>query len=232
MTAHRTLNLSLRELRLILERLVQAAGVPSGMLHAVRDCALYSAILPGPGLAAMAAQLDALRHSRPRPLTVSEAGGAIRIDGHGQHAWYAAHTALDLAIEAFRVTGEGAVEVRNVAEPSELRVAAGLAEAHGLSAALAENGDARRLIVSFRRDGDLKRIDQVRLEGMPTAAALWWPLYSASLEALAPDSFESRRHAGTVRVEADGRIVGRNDEDETDLTMLAPDPALLHYRNQ
>lgn len=57
---------------------------------------------------------------------------------------------------------------------------------------------------------------------------MWWPLYKASLEALAPDSFESRRHAGTVRVEADGRIVGRVDEDETDLAMLTPDPSLLH----
>ena len=49
----------------------------------------------------------------------------------------------------------------------------------------------------------------------------------ASHEALAPDSFESRRHAGTIRVEADGRITGRNDEDETDLAMLAADPARL-----
>jgi hypothetical protein len=42
-----------------------------------------------------------------------------------------------------------------------------------------------------------------------------------------PDSFESRRHAGTVRVEADGRVVGRNDEDETDLSMLTADPSRL-----
>ena len=44
---------------------------------------------------------------------------------------------------------------------------------------------------------------------------------------LAPDSFESRRHAGTIRVEADGRIIGRNDEDETDLSLLTSDASRL-----
>jgi hypothetical protein len=68
-------------------------------------------------------------------------------------------------------------------------------------------------------------LDRLRIEGISVASEIWWPLYHASHEALAPDSFESRRHAGTIRVEADGRIVGRNEEDETDLSLLVADPS-------
>jgi len=84
------------------------------------------------------------------------------------------------------------------------------------------------LSVARRPAATPKLIDKMRRDGMSASAEIWWPLYRASHEALAPDSFESRRHAGTIRVEANGRIVGRNDEDETDLAMLAPDPSRLY----
>jgi len=230
MSGDPTLLLSLRECRLILERLVQAAGVPTALLHAVRDCALYSAILPGPGFAAMTGHLEQLRGSKPLPLGLTETSDRLIVDANGQHAWYAAHAVLDLAIERYRLTGTGAVAVKNLAEPDELRVVAGLAEHHGLAAAATQRGDTVT-IAGARPAGAPSALDRLRGGGFPTAAAIWWPLYHASHEALAPDSFESRRHAGTVRVEADGRIVGRNDEDETDLSMLTPDPSRLHYRN-
>ena len=224
------LSLSLRECRLILERLVQAAGAPSGMLHAARDCALYSAIQPGPGLSQMARQLDALRRSKPQPIALLEDSDRLLIDGKGQHAWYAAHAVLDLAIEAYRCAKPGSIAVANLLEPAELRVVEGLAEHHRLTAHLVSEGDWTRVSVAMRSKAPTL-LDRLRQEGMPTPAAIWWPLYEASMEALAPDSFESRRHAGTVRVEADGRITGRGDEDETDLALLTPDPSQLRrYR--
>ena len=57
-------------------------------------------------------------------------------------------------------------------------------------------------------------------DGTPVDAELWWRLFDESDKALAPDSFESRRHAGALIVEADGRVIGRQDEDDTDLSML------------
>jgi hypothetical protein len=222
-----TLRLSLRECRMILERLVQAAGAPSSVLHAVRDCALYSAILPASGLSQMSHQLDALQRSRPLPLALAEKADRLIADGRGQHAWYAAHTILDLAVEAYRLAGPAEICAINLLEPDELRVVEGLAEHHGLAARVSHDGDRMLVSVSMRASAPTL-LDRLRIEGLPTPATVWWPLYKASLEALAPDSFESRRHAGTVRVEADGRIVGRGDEDETDLAMLTPDPSLLH----
>ena len=104
-----TLILSVRELRLILERLVQAAGTPGGLLHSVRDCAFYSAVLPGPGLAGIAQQIEHLRASRIAPLDDVGSGETLTIDCVGQHAWTVAETLLDLAAERFRLTGKGAV---------------------------------------------------------------------------------------------------------------------------
>jgi hypothetical protein len=53
--------------------------------------------------------------------------------------------------------------------------------------------------------------------------ALWEELYDWSHDALTPDSIESRRHAGPVMVDADGRIHGR-DDDDTDFTLLGLKP--------
>jgi hypothetical protein len=214
---------SLRESRLILERLVQAASVPPGLLPSVRDCALYSAALPGPGFTGMADRIEALRATRPAPLHFVE---RIVYCG-GQHAWYAAETLLDLAIEQFLTTGRGEVAAVNLTQPGELRVVTGLAEAHGLAASARIEGARALVTVTARPASRQSLLDQIRRQGIPVAPETWWQLYHASHEALAPDSFESRRHAGTVRVEADGRIVGRNDEDETDLAMLAADPSRL-----
>jgi hypothetical protein len=198
------------------------------MLHAVRDCALYSAILPGSGLKEMTLRLQNLRESKPVPLILTEHEQALLANGDGQHAWYAAHTLLDLAIERLRVTGAGHLTARNLADPNELRVVIGLAEHHGLAACVEAAGSDYVLSVARRPAATPKLIDKMRRDGMSASAEIWWPLYRASHEALAPDSFESRRHAGTIRVEANGRIVGRNDEDETDLAMLAPDPSRLY----
>ena len=221
------MTVTLRELRLILERLVQAAGVPTGLLPSVRDCALYSAALPGPGFADMASRIELLRQSRPAPLYPVAETPTLVIDGAGQHAWYVAQTLLDLAIEGFLRTGRGDVLARNVVAPDELRVVAGLAEAQGVRADAVPRGDGVILRVSPRPAREQTLLDRIRRHGLPVEPATWWRLYHASQAALAPDSFESRRHAGTIRVEADGRVVGRHDEDETDLSMLAPDPARL-----
>lgn len=223
-----TLILSVRELRLILERLVQAAGTPGGLLHSVRDCAFYSAVLPGPGLAGIAQQIEHLRASRIAPLDDVGSGETLTIDCVGQHAWTVAETLLDLAAERFRLTGKGAVLALNLTEAAELRVVCGLAERFGLTADIEPKGDGVQISVAARPSAMRSTIDMVRRDGFAAAASSWWPLYHASHDALMPDSFESRRHAGTVRVEADGRVIGRNDEDETDLSMLTADPSRLH----
>jgi hypothetical protein len=227
MTTPDLLILSLRECRLILERLVQAAGTPPGLLPSVRDAALYSALLPGAGFAAIPAQLDLLRSSRPGPLRLVAEQPILTVDCGHQHAWLVADGLLDLAVDQFRRTGEGDVRAVRLMAPEEMRIVAGQAERYDLEAAAVPNQGGMLIRVSPRPTARLSLLDKIRLDGVRVSPEVWWPLYEASHAALAPDSFESRRHAGTVRVEADGRIVGRPDEDETDLTMLAADPTRL-----
>ena len=66
-------------------------------------------------------------------------------------------------------------------------------------------------------------LDAIRRNGVRVEAALWWTLYHRSADALAPDSYLSRRHAGPIIVEADGKVIGRQDEDETDFSLLLAD---------
>jgi hypothetical protein len=222
------LRLTLREIRLIIERLVQANGVAPGLLFAVRDAAVVSAILPVAGFEKLSAEIAALAASSVKPAALSEGeDGVLQVDVAGQHPWLVAEALLDLAVERFRLTGRGEVLVCGAVSPCEFGVVAGLAEKHGLTAICSEVAGGVLLEVRPRLARTEGLLNHVRREGCTVAAGLWWPLYHASHAALAPDSFESRRHAGTIRVEADGRIVGRNDEDETDLSMLAADPTRL-----
>lgn len=225
MSTSDTMAVTLRESRLILERLVQAAGAPPGLLPSARDCALFSAALLDHGYDGIAAQVDAFRASGPQPVALREGPDGIEIDGAGQHAWYVAACVLDLAIDGFRRQGNGRVRVTNVGNIDELALVAGLAEQHGLAATATREGAAMRVVVSARPAAAPTCLDRIRREGIVVRKTVWWKLYAGALEALAPDSFESRRHAGTVRIEADGRLVGRADEDETDLSMLTADVA-------
>lgn len=222
------LTVSLRECRMVLERLLQHAGVASGVLPAVRDCALYSAALPVGGFAGLERHLDLLRGAAIKPMRLVDGGPQLRVDCTGQHGWLVADGLLDLAVDAFRRTGAGVVIADHVSEPAELGVVEGLAERYGLTAAMVPHADGgQRLCLDLRPARRPTVLDEVRCNGVAVEAGLWWHLYEASKAALAPDSFESRRHAGTIRIEADGRIVGRNDEDETDLAMLTPDAARI-----
>lgn len=230
MSAPDALFLSLRELRMVFERLAQAAGAPPGLLPTTRDAAVASAAMRSGGLAGIGHQMRLLRGSRPGPLRVVSEAPDLVIDAAGQHAWFVADALLDAAVEMFRREGVGRLLATNVAEPGELRVASVCAERHGLAAEVEARVDGAVALLVAPRPSDAQNLfDRLRRDGLAAKASDWWPLYHASHEALAPDSFESRRHAGTVRVEADGRVVGRNDEDESDLSMLIADPARLRH---
>lgn len=222
------LRLTLREIRLIVERLVQAAGVAPGLLFAARDAAVVSAVLPVAGFANLSTEIAVLAASTAKPARLSEGeDGVLQVDVAGQHPWLVAEALLDLAVEQFRLSGRGEILARGAVSPREFGVIAGLAEKHGLAASCSATADGMLLQIRPRPAQAISLLDRIRHQGCIVEAGLWWPLYHASHAALAPDSFESRRHAGTIRVEADGRITGRNDEDETDLAMLAADPSRL-----
>jgi hypothetical protein len=209
---------SVREARMIVERILLAAGIPDGFVPAVRDGVLYAQAMGLDGLATLKRDIEALQSADPAALASTPDGA---LDGGGQHAFIVAPAALDLALAAFR-RGEGdGIAVRDVAASDMLRVIEGLAGRHGATA-MVEEGRVR--VTADGRDGEDAVLMHALRHGMPAPRALWEELYAWSHAALTPDSIESRRHAGPVMVDAQGRVHGR-DDDDTDFTLLGLAPA-------
>jgi hypothetical protein len=266
-----TLHVSVREVRLTLERIFLAAGVPAGLVTAVQEHALASAALGLGGFAHVeAAHADIARSAKATVRVAPDAGDltlgahaegsdvrrrtlaggsapaadaegrdargcALVVDAGGQHAWVAGATVLDLAVAEACEQGRCHLRVRNVAAGPELAVLAAMAVRHGMRCAVrvvggdAEGGDVELEVEplaaatsTVARDPLLRNVLQ---QGIPVDAALWWRLHALASRALAPDSVASRRHAGPVIVAADGRIIGRPVDDDTDFTLLKPQAA-------
>lgn len=215
-----TLQVSLRECRLVFERLMQVIRMEPGMVPALRDCALYSAALGLGGFSLLQRNLEQLESTPAQPLSLDLQGSVKRLDCAGQHAWRVADTALDVLADDFKREGQAQLLVVNVQEAQELQVVVALAERYGLRVEFQPSAGGLLLTASHRQSQAPAWLDRLRLEGLSVDATLWWQLFHHANEALAPDSFESRRHAGSIMVDADGRLVGRPDEDETDLSLL------------
>ena len=214
---------SLRESRMVVERLCQSIGVPDGVLRSVTDCGVYSAALGLSGFPGLERQLDLLQRNAAGPMTVKEQGKSLLFDGAGQHAWFAADPALDILVAAYRVDGEAEMIVRNVVEPAELGVIVALAEKHGLNGEVTGREDGNLLVrVSDRNADEPTVLDRIIQEGVPVAASLWFHLFHRSHDALAADTVISRTHTGSVIVKPDGTIIGKEDPEfvDTDLSML------------
>ncbi|MBX3536724.1 MAG: hypothetical protein KF735_03745 [Chelatococcus sp.] len=217
---------SLRESRMVLERLMQVVRIDEGLVPSLRDCALYSAALGLGGFLAVSAQLELLRGAAPAAIRlVSEA--PLTIDCAGQHAWVVAEAVVDLLVAEARAAASPGPEIAearvlNVAEPGELGIVAAIARKHGFTTELSHGeGEAGiRIVLRPASADEPDPLQRIRLEGLPVAQDLWWRLFHRANEALAADTVESRRHAGPIRVEEDGRIVGRQDDDETDFSLL------------
>jgi hypothetical protein len=220
------MTVSLRESRLVLERLMQVASVDEGMVPVLRDCALYSAALGLAGFKNLTSHLGLLLVEPLKPVSLREETSANGKSAHvhcgGQHAWVVAPTIVDLAVDALSVTSPSVVFfVEAVTQAHELHVCKALAEAHGLEADVSEHGASCR--IAFQRATNANRettLARIIRAGLPVERNLWWQLFHRANDALAPDSYESRRHAGPIIVDAEGRVIGRTDEDETDLSLL------------
>ncbi|WKL24987.1 hypothetical protein Q1M63_15470 (plasmid) [Sinorhizobium meliloti] len=101
------LTVSLRELRMVFERLIQVTRLDAGLVPSLRDCALYSAALGLGGFARLAHNLEAVRSANPHALSLTADAERLTVDCGGQHAWIAADAVLDLAAERLRTQGSG-----------------------------------------------------------------------------------------------------------------------------
>jgi hypothetical protein len=237
---HQAMQISVREARLTLDRIFLAAGIPDGMIASVREHALLSVALGLGGWmavrdqhAAIAAgvesriRLDAdesVRYDRIAGRSNIETG----IDAGGQHAWLAGASLLDVAIELAQDSGTATVNVRNLEAAEELQVLTALGRRHGVIVNVAPaRPDARdvKFTVTIDRAPRTPQewdpvLHRALHHGLAVDAVLWWELHHLSNRALSPDTVESRRHAGPIIVAADGRIIGRQVDDETDVSLL------------
>jgi hypothetical protein len=233
MTAHRDraepeVTLSVRETRMIVERILLASGLPDGFVPAVGNCVIYSQAMQLGGLAAFESSIAVISESQLSAIRlVQESPEACVVDGGRNHAWLVVHDALDLAVASYRRGGAGLVEVRNVQTVAEARVVEGLAQRHGARAEVTiAEGVVGIKMVADQLPGPDRLMEAALRHGFPVTHELWRTLYDRSSAALTPDSLESRRHAGPVMVDAEGRVHGR-DDDDTDFELLVGQPAGL-----
>lgn len=221
---------SLRESRMVLERLVQWKGVEPGMIFSVMDCGLYSAAQGLSGYEGLERQLGLLQAGTGLKLSATETSQGLAVDAGGRHAWLVAEALLDLAIDIYRRKGTGRVLATNLTEPSELAVVTSIAQKHGLSAQVTGIGSTIEILVGAAKPGEPQILDRIQREGIPVRKDLWFHLLAQSSHALAEDTVISRTHTGSFIIRPDGTVEGEDDEayEEDDLSMLKVEK--LEYR--
>ncbi|MBV7487076.1 hypothetical protein [Bordetella sp. BOR01] len=234
MTAHtrsapRQLCLSVREARLVVERILLTCDAPAGYVAAVRDTVLASqglGLSGMHGLIAVAARA-ALAADFKRIIEMHEETTAATFNGAGLHAWCVVPTLADLLVADARSSRRTSMRVRNVREPEELACAIPIAGRYGVRLRCDIDPEGANLhVLRIEPQPDSWKARDPLLahslrHGYAMAEDAWWKLYAASNKALSPDSITSRRHAGPTIVQDDGTVIGRAPaDDDTDLAML------------
>lgn len=213
MTTPETLRVMPREMRLMSERILSLTALPKGFALMITDVVMYSESMGLGGFALLEQRLDSLKEANMTRLSLSDDGG--RLDAGGQHAWCVVPSVIDL----LQLEGVERIEVANVTDPGELKIAEGLGARAGL--AITVKG---MLISASRRDPGDPVLDRLMQDGCTVPAPQWWRIYELAQTALLPDSAVSRRHAGPVIVTEDGRVIGRKDnDDDTDVSFIGSD---------
>lgn len=218
-----TFQVSVREARMCVERILLWRGLPSGAVYGVREAILASQSLGLGGFAWLLerhAELDWSAHARVK--VEDRADATLAFDGGGAHAWIVLPTLVDLAVDLARRNGTGRAYIENVREPRELAAACALAKRHGatgeLSGPLLTLRNAAQPATAAQWD---PLLDAAMKHGYDVPGQTWQAVHELSNGALAPDSVASRRHAGPVVLAEDGRLLGRvPQDDDFDMNML------------
>lgn len=127
------LHVSVRELRVVVERVLIGAGLPRGCVPAAVDLVLYAELLGGDALAFLRDRLPALERADPaRVVLLRDGSGPIVLDAAGQPSLLVGPTALDLACAQARARGTGAAVVLDPLGLPLLRALPTLAARRGL----------------------------------------------------------------------------------------------------
>lgn len=219
-----TMRVSPREYRLVVERLLQLAGLDRGAVVPLREHVLEAELATGTALRYLLDRFDRIAETAPVGPVARVVDGEL--DADGAPALLLAPAVLDAARRQGRVTIRRAngsdqlaglrlggarygVRVDVDADAGETRVAV-----HAAQTAVPD-GVAERLA------GSPELLDAAR-RGICIDRQTWWSAYRRSNLALSVDTRTSRRHAGATIVEPDGTVRGAVD-DEIDPTIYSGD---------
>ncbi|MBT2548930.1 hypothetical protein [Arthrobacter sp. ISL-65] len=208
-------SMSVRECRLILERLLVASGALPGEVPAARD-ALLAAEVHGLGLLQ-------LIHKHPltlpsQPVRYDETGPAVVVDGSGRLSALLIPALRDIILERGTVD----ISVLNVTSPELLqaldsvpeldpsRIQVTVQSPGTVTVRAAPANDAE---TASRLAARSQRITDAHLNGLPVPGVVWLELYQRSNAALLGESAETRSHAGYQDLDETGRIVKQMDDD-------------------
>ena len=207
---------SLREVRILIDRLLQWKGFSAGRRPALTESALYSASLGLSGFEVLLDNIDALKIGIENHSLLNDNTTNLCLDAQGKHAWAVAEEISDLLTEMDRCNRESCVKVVNLAAPEELAVVGPLIQKHGLNAQIEilPSGTAVTHVVgpSSSEKNELLRICH---QGIPTKRELWFDLFQTSNAAQAPDTKLSRTHASTANLAEDDTFVGLENSKES-----------------
>ena len=215
---------SLREVRILVDRLLQWKGFSAGRRPALTESALYSASLGLSGFEVLLDNIDALKIGIENHSLLNDNTTNLCLDAQGKHAWAVAEEISDLLTEMDRCNRESCVKVVNLAAPEELAVVGPLIQKHGLNAQIEilPSGTAVTHVVgpNASEKNELLRICH---QGIPTKRELWFELFQASNAAQAPDTKLSRTHASTANLAEDDTFVGlENSKESLDINTSLP----------
>ncbi|QDY99160.1 hypothetical protein FQ775_01555 [Nitratireductor mangrovi] len=218
----RTIHVSVREGRLVVDRVLLTLAIPAGYIPAVREVILTSESLGLGGFGHLLQAVDSVAEPFLDAVTVQETPDrGIRIDGGEIHAWMLAPTAIDLLVDQARRSGTSTISLTGIREPRELEVMQGLATRYGARISVDVDAHKGGITLTARNTSPPRSLEdwdpllfRAMRDRFPVEETTWRALYTLSNRALAPDSVLSRRHAGPVILLEDGTIVGRQPADD------------------
>lgn len=216
-TATSTVNVSLRECRLVTGRVLRALGVPRGAVPAARDTTVVAESLGLDALRRLYDDADTLRATAGLRSHRRTEGPDTVVDARGRHALVASPDLLDLAVALTHRHVKARITVTDVARPELLDVLPVQAAEFGVSLSIDRGGHVLDCApLPDQAPTSVSSLDHVLRHGLDVSADLWWSLFHLGNEALTPDSDLSRQHTGRSVFDESGRIVGEVGEDWAD----------------
>ncbi|MFI5662883.1 hypothetical protein [Streptomyces sp. NPDC051684] len=219
-TATSSVNISLRECRLVTGRVLRALGVPRGAVPAARDTTVVAESLELDALRRLYEDADMLRTTAGLRSRRRAKGPDTLVDARGRHALVASPDLLDLAVALTHRHVQARITVTDVVRPELLDALPVQAADFGVALTVGGGSPGERTLdcvpLQDPPPATMPPVDHVLRHGLDVSADLWWSLFHLGNEALTPDSDLSRQHTGRSVFDESGRIVGEVGEDWAD----------------